>query len=255
VIVRTVLARRLPFAVLLALALIVGTLLGGAIYESVNPGFDRIVWLERNGAAVNGDVAVRRALFSDGRFLALSADGYQAGVLSPEMTGEIFTALRNGAHAWSSSYETKGLVGERVDLELDGKAGARISIANPDMNLALPADLARVLRLLESADRSAARVPFAPSSLRFVAVPTDAATGPIEAVPVGFPLAAAREPNGVVIGGADLALVGSIWRDLDTRLEPALAHRFIEVDGQRLRVSWSLDLDGIGQLTASSTTP
>lgn len=254
--VRRLLLHRIPYALLLALALVLGTLIGGAAHEAANPAFSRMTWLEYAGADVSGDSAIRRTLFADGRFLALTSDDYQAGILAPALTNEIFATVRAGARSWRASYETNGLIGERIELALDGPAAARVAIVNPAMNFALPTELGRVVRLLSMADASVARVAFVPSSLRFSAVSAlGAADGPIEALPVGFPIAEALHPEGVAISGGELSILKSIWIDLDTRLEPGNAHRFVAVDGQTWRVSWALDLDAIGPLPVPAVVP
>lgn len=247
---RALLLRRLPYAILLAVALVGGTLAGGAIYESLNPPFERIVWLERASADDAGDVAIRRALFEDGRFLALYDDGYRAGVLDAGLTAEIFTTARSAD--WQATYPVDGIVGELVEIAFDGPTDTSVVIANPDMNVGLPDDLGRLLRLIESADRAISTLPFVPSSVRFIAAPMTGDTGePIDPIPVGFPLESAARPDGVVVSGADLAVVGSIWTDLATRFEPGLAHRIVEAGGQHWRVSWRLDLDAFEPLAAT----
>jgi hypothetical protein len=248
--------RRIPYAILLAIALVAGALIGGAVHEAANPAFERIDWVEHAGADPAAGSALRRALFADGRFLALTSDGYQAGILPPALTDEIFATVRAGARAWRSSYEVNGVVGERIELAFVGPAGARIGIANPALNLELPLTLARVVRLLSAADAAVARLPFAPSSLRFSAEALSAPPdGPVEALPLGFPIADALRPGGVAVSGGDLAILQSIWTDLDSRLDPGHARRFVEVDGQRWRISWTLDLDAIGPLPASADAP
>jgi hypothetical protein len=253
---RWLLVRRIPYAILLAATLVVGTLIGGAAYEAANPAFERITWVEHAGADAAGGSSIRRSLFADGRFLALTPDGYQAGILASAATNEIFDTVRVGAKSWRSSYEANGVTGERIELALEGPAAGRVAIANPMMNFELPSDLGRVLRLLSAADASVARVAFTPSSLRFSAVVLpNAPDGPLEAVPLGFPIAAATRPGGVPISGGELAILKSFWTDLDTRLDPGHAHRFVEHDGQRWQISWALDLDAIGPLSPSSVVP
>jgi hypothetical protein len=240
--------RPVVYAALVGVLLVAGTLIGGALYESVNPGYSRIVWLERDGASTAGATAVRRALFADGRFFALTDDGYRAGVLDHVTTDAIFTALRAGVPGWRDSYDAAGVTGERIELLLDGTIPKRVEIANPGMNFGLPADLERVLRSLASADRTVATTSFTASSLVFSATAADGSGAAIDSMPVGFPLAEAGAPSGVKIGGADLAIVRSMWTDLDSRMDPALAHRLVSVDGKTWQIAWRLDVDAIGPL-------
>jgi hypothetical protein len=229
---------------------------GGATFEAANPSFQRLVWLDRDPTDAASAVAVRRALFADGRFLALTSDGYRAGLLDTATTDEIFAAVREAVKTWRPSYDVAGVVGARMVLELDGQATTRIEIANPDSNLAVPPELARVLRLLAAADRPVAKVRFSPSSLRFTATAIQPSGGErIDALPPGFPLAAAALPGGVIVSGADLSIVGSVWTDIDARLDPSQAHRDVEVNGQRWRVSWQLDIDAIGSRPSAGATP
>jgi hypothetical protein len=249
VIVRTILTRRLPFAALLAVVLVLGALGGSLAYETTNPEFTRIVWLEHDGARPDGDTAVRRALFSDGRFLVLAGDGtYRAGILDPGTTAEVFATVRGAARGWRTDYHAKGVVGEMIELQLLGAAPRQIQIANPDMNLALPPGLARVLRTLEATDRGVATVVFRAGAVRFQARAVDAADGPVEPMPVGLTFEDIRQEDGLVLQGSDLALVESTWTDVDERFDPSLAHRFVSVDGHLWRISWSLDLESVGGL-------
>lgn len=243
------LAARIPYAFALALLLVSGTLLGGALYEAANPAFERIVWLEHDGAAADGNLAIRRALFADGRFLALTSDGYRAGLMSHAETDEIFAAVRQSADSWLTSYDTPGVVGERIELKLEGPRGSSVDIANPATNLALPATLDRVLNLLASGDRALARVAFSPSALRFFARPVEGASDKLDgALPLGFPLNAAATPTGTVVSGTDLSILESLWTDLGARFAPSLAQRYVDVGGRTWRISWRLDLDALGQL-------
>ena len=193
-------------------------------------------------------------LFADGRFLALTSAGYRAGIVDATTTAAIFDTARSGVHVWAPAYATRAVVGEQVELEFDGPHRAAISIANPAMNFSLPADLLRVMRLLTAADRSVASVPFSASGLHFWAVPVDVADTR-DPFPIGFPLAAASKPEGVVVAGSDLAILRSSWTDLDERLEPGLAHRFVEADGRLWRISWQLDITSVGGLAPSGTKP
>ena len=248
--------RRVTYAALLAVALVLGTLVGGAAYETTNPPFDRIVWNDYEAADAAGDLAVRRALFADGRFLALTSDGYRAGVVEQTLADAIFATVRAGSPSWAPAYEAAGVAGERIELALGGRSTRSVVVANPMMNFALPADLGRVMRLLSAADRSVAAVAFVPSSLLFTAEPVTAdANELLEALPVGFPIEAASRPGGVVVGGSELAILKSIWTDLDQRLEPGTAHRLVDVDGQGWRISWRLDLEALGPLTALGAAP
>jgi len=245
-----ILTNRISYAALLALALVVGTLLGGAGHQAANPQFDRIVWLEQDAAAETGDAAVRRVLFADGRFLALTSDGYRAGVVDAAQTTEIFATVRAAAGGWASSYDTQGPIGERMDLLLEGPGQVKVTIDNPSMNFGLPSELGRVLRLLSAADTSIARVAFVPTSLRFNAVPlTSGSSQPMDPLPFGFPLSDASSVSGVIVGGDELARLRTSWTDLDALLDPTNAHRVVEVDGQAWRISWKLDVDAIGQLS------
>jgi hypothetical protein len=254
--IRSVLVRRIPYAILLAILLVTGTLVGGALYEAANPGFQRIVWLDRDPTDQASAVAVRRALFADGRFLALTSDGYRAGLLDAATTGEIFAAVREASKSWKASYDVAGVVGARMEIELDGRATTRIEIANPDSNLAVPAELARVLRLLAAADRPIATVAFSPSSLRFTATQVQVGSDErVDVLPPGFPLTAAAQAGGVVITGTDLSIVGSVWTDINARLDPSQAHRVVEVDGQRWRIAWQLDVDAVGPRPSAAAAP
>jgi len=249
------LRRPAVFAVVLGVLLVIGTVAGGALYESINPSYDRVVWLEHDAADAAAPVAVRRALFGDGRFLALSDDGYRAGVLDQRTTDEIFAAIRAGASDWNVGYDAAGVTGERIELVLGGPTTKQVAVANPEMNLRVPADLERVLRLLSSADRVVASVPFIAGSLVFSATPLQGGSDSADGLPMGFPLDAAKAPQGVAIGGADLAVVKAMWTDLDSRLEPSLAHRVVIADGRAWQISWRLDLDDVGRLPASAVGP
>jgi hypothetical protein len=254
-IVRTILTRRLPFAALVAIVLVLGALGGSLAYETTNPEFTRIVWLEHDGARADGDTAVRRALFSDGRFLVLAGDGtYRAGILDSGLTAEVFATVRSAAHDWRNDYGSKGVVGKLMVLEFRGAAPRQIQIANPDMNLALPPGLARVMRTLEAADRGVTTVVFRPGAVRFQARAVDAADGPVEPMPVGLTFEGMRQPDGIVLQGSDLALLESTWIDVEERFDPSLAHRFVSVDGHVWRISWSLDLESVGGLPASGAS-
>jgi len=57
------------------------------------------------------------------------------------------------------------------------------------------------------------------------------------------------------VAGSDLAILRSSWTDLDERLEPGLAHRFVEADGRLWRISWQLDITSVGGLAPSGTKP
>lgn len=252
--VRGWMVRRGSFALLLASVILLGTVVGGAIFETTNPSLDRIVWLEHDVADESGQATVRRALFADGRFLALSPNGYRAGILDPTVAFEIFAAARAGAKSWQPAYRTPALLGEQIDLLLEGRTTTRVAISNPGMNFNLPPDLARVLRLLSTADLTVARTGFAPSSLRFIAEPVAGGQATfIEAVPFEFPMEAAARPGGIAIGGAELSVLRTQWQDLDMRLDPSLNHRFVEAAGRTWRVSWQLDLDSIGPISAAGS--
>jgi hypothetical protein len=242
---------RIALALFAAIGLIGGTLAGGAVYGTTHPAYARIAWLDRDPTSSLTSPIVRRALFADGRFLALAADGYRAGILEPALTSEIFATASNAAPDWRPEYRTAAPLGELIDLQFDGSNPRTVRIANPTTNLGIPPALARVLLLLAAADRQIATVSFSATALRFWATRANNTDGaPIDSLPAGFPLPAAASAAGVVIGGSDLALVTSVWRDVDQRLLPGLAHRFVQVDGVLWRVAWTLDLDGVGQLSA-----
>jgi hypothetical protein len=113
-----------------------GTLAGSATYEAAHPAFSQIVWVERSAAHPDEDQVLRRALFADGRYLALTDNGYDAGILEPTLTSEIFATARAEAGSWPESISTNGLVGELIDLELGGSEPRSIRIENPS-NLVL----------------------------------------------------------------------------------------------------------------------
>jgi len=240
------------YALIVALVLVGGTLAGGALYESANPRFERIVWIEQDAASPSANGAVRRVLFADGRYLALSEDGYRAGILDRQTTDTIFATVRTGAQDWHGTYDAAGVTGERIELAFGGRAARRVAITNPGMNPAVPDDLERVLRSLSAADRGVATTPFAVSSFVFYAARAGQNAGMAETFPVGFPLTDAERPDGVTISGSDLAIVKSMWTDIDRRLEPADAHRLASLDGQTWQISWRLDVDGIGPLRTSA---
>jgi hypothetical protein len=251
---RLSLARPLPLALVTAVALVGGSLAGTAAYETSHPRPDRLVWIERDPIHPDADRVVRRALFADGRFLALTPNGYQAGILEPALTDEIFTTVSTGAGAWADEFDSPALLGELIDLELGGIGARRVRIENPATNYALPPTLARILLLFAAADRQIATVSFAPSALRFRAVAVaDAGGSPVDELPTSFPLQAAASGFGTVIAGADLAVLMSVWNDLAQRLGPELSHRFVKSGDQLWRLAWTLDLDGVG--SASSKVP
>lgn len=243
------------YALIVAVVLVAGTLAGGALFESANPPFERIVWIEQDAANLTANGAVRRVLFADGRYLALSDDGYRAGILDRQTTDKIFATVRAGVRDWHGRYDAAGVTGARIELAFGGRAGRRVDITNPGMNPAVPDDLDRVLRSLSAADRGVATTRFEASSLVFYAARADQSSGTPDTFPFGFPLTDAERPDGVTIAGSDLAIVKSMWTDIDRRLEPADAHRLVSVDGQTWQISWRLDVDGIGPLRTSAGVP
>lgn len=252
----SLLGRRIPFAILLAAATVAGTVIGGMAQKAGTPGFNRIVWYESVPGEAGTGTAVRRALFSDGRFVALTSQGYRAGVVAPELAREIFATAQAGAGTWADAYEAKGSTVEEVEIELDGTTAAVVRVANPTMNFGLPSDLSRVLRLLSSADKLVATVPFVSSSFVFnaTAVPS-AADGPVGPLPAAFPFDTAKQASGVVIAGNELATLRSTWTDIDARLDPSTASRLVDVGGSIWRISWRLDLDAMGALASSVVAP
>ncbi len=244
---------RVLFAAAAAVIALIGTLAGGAAYETTHPRYDRIVWIDRSGANTGDDRVVRRALFADGRFVTLTSHGYRAAVLNPEATAELFATASNAALDWHANYGTTAALGELVDLELAGPQPRAIRIANPASNLAVPPSLNRLTLLLEAADRRLATVAFRAAGLRFWAAPVASPNGqPVEALPDGFALALAARDGGLAIGGGGLAVIRQFWTDLDQRLAPGLAHRYVGVDGALWRLSWTLDLDTVGPATVAT---
>ena len=239
-----------------ALALVAGSLAGTAAYETSHPRPDRLVWVELDPLHPDADRVVRRALFADGRFLALSPGGYQAGILDRPLTDEIFTTVSTAAGGWADEFDSPALLGELIDLELGGTGGRRVRIENPATNYALPPTLSRILLLFAAADRQIATVPFAPSALRFRAVAVaDAGGAPVDDLPAAFPLETAAAASGAVVAGADLAVVIGVWSDLGQRLGPELSHRFVRSGDQLWRVAWTLDLDSVGTVPATGPGP
>ena len=250
------LMRRVPFALLLSVVIVVGTVVGGMAQKAMSPEFERIVWYEHDAAVPGGSGIIRRALFSDGRFVALSPDGYLAGIVPADITGEIFATARAEASSWADAYAAKGPTVELVDIELDGQSTTRITIVNPAMNFGLPSELGRILRLLSAADKAVASLPFAPSSFDFIAAPATAASDDlVGSLPADFPLDQASGPGGVAIAGDALQELRSTWTDLDARLDPSTAYRLVDVQGTVWRIDWRLDLDAMGPLSASSVAP
>jgi hypothetical protein len=242
---------RLLFASVIAVLMIGGTLAGGAAYGSVHPTYDRIAWLERDPAQPDLPPVVRRALFSDGRYLALSSSGYRAGVLDQSTTDLIFSTASVEGPSWHSTYSATAVTGEVVDLEFLGHTPRTIRVANPETNASIPDALARVVQLLAAAERPVASVPFAAAAIRFWSTPMGNPSGvPIDALPAGFPIEQAAGQNGLVIGGADLELLRAVWPDLDSRFVPGLAQRFVKVGNAVWRVAWTLDLDSVGALAS-----
>lgn len=253
---RGLLARPIALALFTAVALVAGSLAGTAAYETSHPKPDRLVWIERDPIHPDADRVVRRALFADGRFLALAPSGYRAGILERTLTDEIFTTVSTAAGSWADEFKSPALLGELVDLELGGAGARRVRIENPATNYALPPTLSRILLLFAAADRQIATVPFAPAALRFWALPVaDSGGAPIDDLPAGFPLQDAATGAGVVVGGADLAVLMGVWNDLGQRLGPELSHRFISSGDQLWRLSWTLDLDSVGALATATQAP
>jgi len=243
---------RVAFAAVAAITAVLGTLGGGAAYETAHPAYQRIVWVDRSGGNVAADRVIRRALFSDGRFVSLSAAGYRAGTLAPEATAELFATASGAAPEWKAEYPATTTLGELIDLEFEGTVSRTIRIANPGTNLSLPPALTRILLILGAADRRTQSVPFKATSLHFWAVPAQGSGGePLDTVPDGFPIEAAASADGVRIGGGELAVLNQFWTDLPTRFAPGLAHRFVQVNGAIWRLSWTIDLDTIAGLAGT----
>jgi hypothetical protein len=80
----------------------------------------------------------------------------------------------------------------------------------------------------------------------------DTGGSPVDVLPASFPLVDASSKDGATVGGSNLTLLHQVWPDLFLRLGPGLAHRFVEADGRLWRLSWQLDLDSIGALSAAT---
>jgi hypothetical protein len=245
---------RLLFAVIGAVIALLGTLAGGAAYENTHPSYDRIVWVDRSGNDLNADRVIRRALFSDGRFISLTTKGYRAGVLDAAATTELFATASNATLDWHDDYPSAASLAELVDLEFQGSTSKTIRIANPTTNLTVPPALTRLLIVLGAADRRTPSIPFDVTSARVWAAPVQSTDGgPVDVLPGGLPLHEAASPDGVVIAGGELAVLKQLWTDLPSRFAPGLAHRFVEAEGSLWRLSWTIDLDAIGRLGAGVT--
>lgn len=247
--------RSIGMAIAVAIALALGVTAGGLAYAVGHPAYARLVWIERSADASDSGV-VRRALFSDGRFLALSDHGYRAGLLDATLTAEVFSTVSASGSDWHATYTARAALGELVDLKFDGTGSRTIRIANPDTNLTVPPALTRIMLILAAADRQVATVPFRSAGLRFWATKaTDTHGASVDALPIAFPLTAARLPAGVVVSGVDLATARQIWPDLDDRLLPGQNELYVRVDGQLWRLAWTLDIDSVGALgTAPAVT-
>jgi hypothetical protein len=239
--------RSAGFAAVAAVVLGTGVLAGGTAYQTTHPSYDRIVWMERDPQDPAGDRVVQRALYSDGRFLALTATGYQAGIVPAATTDEIFATVETSGLDWHSTYRSAARLGELVDLQLDGQSSRSIEIANPQTNVGLPTALNRVLLLFTSADRQTSLLAFTPASVRFhAAKAADTGGSAVEDLPTGFPLDAAASSDGVAIGGANLALLEQVWPEVTQHLGVGIAHRVVSVGTSLWRISWTLDLDAVG---------
>jgi len=243
-------------AIFAALAVAGGVLAGSATYGQLHPGFERIVWTEHTGAVASGDPVVRRALFSDGRFLALGGKGYVAGLVSTKATAEIFALAASASEAWKTEYPAAGPTGELIDLTLDGPAPRSLRIGNPETNLGLPATLGRLIVLLGVLDRQDASVSFRPAGLIFHAARVSDTGGlAADRLPPNFPLDAAATASGTRIDGRALSVLEQYWPDLERRLGPGQSHRFVQSGSTIWRISWTLDLMSIGSTVTPPGTP
>ena len=238
---------RVTFAVVAAVLLGVGVVAGGTAYQAIHPAYDRITWTELDPTDPGGDHVVRRALYADGRFLALTGSGYRAGIVPPALANEVFETAQSTGGNWDPEYRSPSRLGELIRVELHGRSSRSIAIQNPDTNVRVPPSLGRILLILAAADRQVALVPFRPAAMRFWASPmADAGGAAVGDLPAAFPFDQASSAEGEALGGSDLAVLEQVWPEVTAHLGVGVAHRVVRVGAQLWRVSWTLDLDSVG---------